>query len=326
MLRGSGISVSPSFNSYTSTHLADIAARVGQEYLLQSDSDYDADFLDSISPIDASNPSEQLRIELPPSEEETSDDEDDDEFEFPSLSREPDGSPITAGDMSYRGQAAPVFPLFNRDLLFSDARAEDSKPREPDPPPPPTRFSLGRLFMEDRDPPSCSFSSSEDELNGVPDGTYCVWTPEAAEAKAEASRRRCKKSDSMGSSRRWKFLDLFQSHSDSSRRDLLVFLPPVIASGWKKNKDAKVELKSDDSTATATARAMHRSKSSSGRVAAVALKAKEANGADTTNPASEKEHTAKVVGSRGRSLLPYKEELLGFLSNSNGPSRNVHAF
>ena len=58
------------------------------------------------------------------------------------------------------------------------------------------RLPLRKLLIEERETASCS-SSEADELEGVPSGTYCVWTPKAAESPPG----RCRKSNSTGSSK-----------------------------------------------------------------------------------------------------------------------------
>ncbi|KAK6913104.1 Protein of unknown function DUF1645, plant [Dillenia turbinata] len=123
----------------------------------------------------------------------------------------------------------PVFPIFSRDLVFNDSRKSD--------PVSSIRIPLKKLFIDDRDPPSCS-SSEADELDNVPPGTYCVWTPKSV----QSSPGRCNKSNSTGScSKRWRFLDLLR-RSNSDGKDSFVFLTP--SNSFKKNKkDEKTEKK-----------------------------------------------------------------------------------
>ncbi|BAT99243.1 hypothetical protein VIGAN_10064500 [Vigna angularis var. angularis] len=66
-------------------------------------------------------------------------------------------------------------------------------------------------------PLSDSSSSSEaDELEGVPAATYCMWTPN--------SPRKCKKSNSTGSSsKKWKLFDLLRQ-SNSEGKESYLFL------------------------------------------------------------------------------------------------------
>ncbi|KAK6129329.1 hypothetical protein DH2020_036937 [Rehmannia glutinosa] len=165
----------PSFSSYSSDKLAEIAVRVAAE---------------------SSN--DAVR------------NEDDGDFEF-ALVREVDKE-VFAEEFVCDGQIGPIFPVFNRDLLLNGeklgARGENERLESS------VAVPLSKLFIEDRegdDPTSCS-SSEADELENIPAGTYCVWRPKGAD---QPSPSRCKKSKSTGSaSKRWKFRDLLRSNSE----------------------------------------------------------------------------------------------------------------
>ncbi|KAL7236627.1 hypothetical protein ACSBR1_019842 [Camellia fascicularis] len=127
-------------------------------------------------------------------EEETKSYKDDDDFEFPCVCEDP----TSVDEIFYSGQIRPVFFIFGRDLLFSDVEnckgeVNSSKP----PTPSPIRIPLGKLTSEDRDPPSCS-SSKTDELDEVPAGTYWAWKPKYDASAVAESPERCKKSSSTG--------------------------------------------------------------------------------------------------------------------------------
>ena len=66
-----------------------------------------------------------------------------------------------------------------------------------------------------------SLSSEADELKRVPSGTYYVWKSKATKSPP----RRCKKSNSTGSSKWWKFCD-FLHWSNNDDKDTFVFLTP----------------------------------------------------------------------------------------------------
>ena len=68
----------------------------------------------------------------------------------------PDGSPISADDVFVNGQIWPIFPIFNRDLLFSGSYDGDLKSRVDSLS---LRSSLRKLFVE--------LASESDELEGV---------------------------------------------------------------------------------------------------------------------------------------------------------------
>lgn len=278
----SEVSFSPSFNSYSSDSLAETAAKVSREFCkLNLETSGDAP---------------------PPEFHGVADDEDDD-FEFVSLS--------TAGDEVFLkgAQIGPVFPVFNRDLLLGDF--DDG--------------SRSRLGLRDEnevpDPPSSSSSSSSevDELDGIPEGTYCVWTPKGV----PPSRARCEKSKSAGSSssRRWRFRDLLRrSHSDG--KDSFVFLTPSFGSrkvSTEENKTTKTEEKpignrGSGGSGVSSAAAIGGGKGKKNMAAAhevfyVKNKA--------LNPKEKKKRST---------FLPYRQDLVGFFANANAMGRNFPPF
>ncbi|KAA8540820.1 hypothetical protein F0562_024783 [Nyssa sinensis] len=223
------LSLSPSFNSYSSGKLAEIAARVVEEFRAESESEVDELFAFKSEEVSSQ---EKLQGEEVKDDNEEEEDED---FEFAFAGREPDSSTISADEIFYNGQIRPMFPIFNRDLLLGDSENENSVSSKP-PTPSSVRCPLRKLFIEERDSPSCS-SSEADELDRIPSGTYCVWTPKAT---AEQSPGRCKKSNSTGSSKRWKFRDLLH-RSNSDGKDTFVFLTPSNATAKKREKMATTE-------------------------------------------------------------------------------------
>ncbi|KAG6398231.1 hypothetical protein SASPL_139686 [Salvia splendens] len=80
--------MSPSFNSYSSDRLAEIAVQIAVEKIGDDN------------------------------------EEDDEDFEF-SLVRE--DNELSAEDFVYDGQLGPIFPVFNRDLLLSDGGGDDQR-------------------------------------------------------------------------------------------------------------------------------------------------------------------------------------------------------
>ncbi|KAK7339465.1 hypothetical protein VNO77_20136 [Canavalia gladiata] len=123
-----------------------------------------------------------------------------------------------------------VFPLFNRDLL-REPRSSVSGGRD-------SSFAVlrfpiagGEVGRRERAPSSES-SSEADELERVPAGTYCVWTPNSP----QASPSKCKKSNSTGSSssKKWKLLDLLR-RSNSEGKESFMFL--TASSEKKKVKE-----------------------------------------------------------------------------------------
>ncbi|KAL0395694.1 UNVERIFIED_CONTAM: hypothetical protein Scaly_0017800 [Sesamum calycinum] len=179
--------ICPSFNSYSSDRLAEIAVRVAVE-----------------------------------KSEEDAGDDDGDDFEF-ALVRE--DKEVSAAEFLYGGQIGPIFPVFNRDLLI-DKDGELSTISEEKTLESSIAIPLSKLFIEEdqeRDCPASCSSSEADELENIPAGTYCVWRPKLAESPMPSQ---CKKSKSTGSaSKRWKFRDLLR-RSNSDGKDSFVFLTP----------------------------------------------------------------------------------------------------
>ena len=197
-----------------------------------------------------------------------------------------------AGDEDFefafaRGDEAeigPVFPVFDQDLLSGDSGEK-----------------LGFRGGEDEALELPSSSSSEaDELDSVPEGTYCVWTPRGV----PATPGRCKKSRSTGStsspSKRWRIRDLLRrSHSDG--KESLVFLSPPIA----VEQDAKSPAENP-----------RRSSAGKGKDLAAAHEA-----FYVRNRSSD-----RTVEKRRSTFLPYRQDLVGLFANVNTMGRTFPPF
>ncbi|KAG6386176.1 hypothetical protein SASPL_155067 [Salvia splendens] len=306
MQASSAISISPSFNSYSNTKLAEIAARVVDE--LASQEVYDDEFY--FEDISANRRSEEFAnsdfvknsveegdSDYVETEGENQNRVDDDEFEFAFVTtRDSDPpSPISADEIFHNGQIRPVYPVFNRDLFRIEFPRENRNELGENVPT--IRLPLRKLFNEERETPmtmtttSSGSSSDADELDGVPADSYCVWRP-PNKAEAEA---RCKKSSSTGSnSKRWKFKvkDLLnRSRSEGSKDDF-----SVLNSSKKQSEDR-------------------------GKVAPV-------SGGGTVKSAAAPPLPPLPVhgGEKRRSYLPYKQDLVGLFANVNGFSKNLQPF
>ncbi|XP_042500458.1 uncharacterized protein LOC122078510 [Macadamia integrifolia] len=329
------LSQSPSFNSYSSSRLAEIAAKVTEEFPQDKDSSLPTRHL-----IDE-GPPKPLKIS---NDQPSQEDVDDDDFEFAFVARDPDGSPISADEIFDNGQIRPIYPVFNQDLLFAD----DSKlPKKSST----LRLPLGKLMTEDRDfdndnfnPPSSS-SSEADELDSLPAGSYCVWKPKSVEASPD----RCKKSSSTGSgsSKRWKFRD-FLPRSNSDGKDTYVFLSQ---SKTMRKRNYKTEKAADRAAVpkadqhqqhpkerrNSISNPEHNSSQDKVAVAVAATAATaaakgkvKAKGVSVDTVSAHEIHYVRNRAikeeDRKRSFLPYRQDLVGFFSNVNGLSRNLHPF
>ncbi|KAF5739622.1 hypothetical protein HS088_TW12G00831 [Tripterygium wilfordii] len=263
----SAVAICPSFNSYSCDGLAEVAARVRTE---------------------ASTSNQQLYDE-------------EDTFEF-----------TTDFDFSssmMASQIRPVFPVFNRDLMLSDycfgdeddlhwnqdhdrdtdfgagdVEVEDVAR---------ARLSLKNMFVDEPDHSSSCSSSEADELDEVPPGTHCFWTPKSPSPSPLPGR--CKKSNSTGScSKRWRFRDLLKRSISDGKAGSLVF---VNAEGEKRTRVK--------ASAAATAGG-----------GALKIKVKGETAAAAHKAIYVKNKAAKG-GDKRRSYLPYRQELLSFFSHKN---------
>lgn len=196
---------SPSFSSYSSNRVAEIAGKISDE--IKCDSELIEENVDGAE-----------------------------DFEFSLVCENPEDS---IGVFPFDRQIQPIYPVFNRDLLLNDVsydvdregvNGESSENVNSS-----VQVSLKDLFLEEREPLSSS-SSEVDELESVPPGTYCVWKPNIT----EPSPSRCKKSNSTGSAfKRWNIRDLMR-RSNSDGKDSFVFLTPEkgLKSETSKAKDS----------------------------------------------------------------------------------------
>ncbi|KAG6429567.1 hypothetical protein SASPL_107619 [Salvia splendens] len=220
-------------------------------------------------------------------EEEVEEDEEEEEEEFSFMCGGANTSPIAAEDAFINGHIKPVFPLFSRDLLFygeDPAALHDNLPMRPP----------VKVFVETAGGATSSAAETERAA-----GPSCDWSDRKA---VEASPEVCKKSNSTGFSKIWRFKDLL-GRSNSDGRDAFVFLNNSHAMGGEKceKKEAvKVSGKSKKG----------------GKVKTAPLSAHEVY------------LKSKAKGEeRRRSYLPYRPELMGFFTNVNGGlSKNVHPF
>ncbi|XP_024976669.1 uncharacterized protein LOC112514427 [Cynara cardunculus var. scolymus] len=304
MQSNSVISVSPSFTAHSSNNLADIAARVVQEFRHENGEDdiYD-DFPDDGNQFYVPSDDEKLK-------ENDEDSDEDGEFEFDVVRTQSHSSPVSADEIFSNGEILPRYPLFDRSLLLDDdvpnfyKISDDSNANSK--PSPVVRVPLSKLFSEERDSASCS-SSETDDLDGITPGTYCIWKP-----KAE-SPGRCKKSNSTGNtSKRWTFRNLLhRSNSDNnfaaSKDASIVVFSPVTATKKRAEKVKKAEKTSKVAVADGD---------DDGDMTTTTTVTIENNPANKTNKG----------GNRHRSYLPYKQDLVGVFTNVNGLSRNLHPF
>lgn len=324
MQASSAISLSPSFNSYSNSKLAEIAARVVEEFGSQelygdefyfereeitaarrSEGGADSDYVErEREKIRAGD--EGVREPVRGEGENQNRTDGEEEFEFAFVARDPElPSPISADEIFHNGQIRPVYPVFDRRLFLASMEfsRENRMERGEDKKVPAIRLPLRKLFSEERETAmtmattsSCS-SSDADDLDGVPADSYCVWRPEAA--AAEGLR---KKSNSTGSnSKRWrlKVKDLLhRSQSDGSKDDFSVLTPSN--SGRKKQSEDRGK--------------------------ATPVSAAKVKSAAAPPPLPPTLGYSRDGGEKRRTYLPYRQDLVGFFANVNGLSKNLQPF
>ncbi|GFP88035.1 hypothetical protein PHJA_000947200 [Phtheirospermum japonicum] len=169
---------------------------------------------------------------------------------------------------------------------------------------------VNKVFVETSEETGPVKSSSQGNAGVC--GPRCEWSDRKAVEVSPPSPEICKKSNSTGFSKIWRFKDLL-GRSNSDGRDTFVFLnnghaPPsssaveqpvtAVAKGDEK-KGLKEKVKGKGKKAKTVSLSAHE----------VYLKSK----------ATKEE--------RRRSYLPYRPELMGFFTNVNGGlSKNVHPF
>ncbi|XP_071694647.1 uncharacterized protein [Rutidosis leptorrhynchoides] len=131
--------------------------------------------------------------------------EDEEDFEFSIGNKQ-----LSLKDISSKSWT--IFPVFNRDLIINDEIDHSVSINSP----------LRKLFINEEQlgSESPSYSSSEaDELENIPSGTFCVWSP------------KCKKSNSTGSStgsKKWSIRYLLKrSNSDGKEPTAILKRKPT---------------------------------------------------------------------------------------------------
>ncbi|RVW53121.1 hypothetical protein CK203_080653 [Vitis vinifera] len=208
MQRSPVLGLSPSFNSYNSGRLAEIAARIIEEL---GESEFQTE-IEAGNDLEESIPSLQVKAG------------DEESALFSEVKSGNDDEEVKEDEVDNDGDDD------SEDLLLSEGQNQEVSVKPPTPAS--IRRPLRKLLIEERGTDSCS-SSEADELEGVPPGTYCVWTPKVAESPPA----RCRKSNSTGSSKRWKFRD-FLHRSNSDGKDTFVFLTPNSSVKKKAEKEA----------------------------------------------------------------------------------------
>ncbi|KZV24427.1 hypothetical protein F511_24222 [Dorcoceras hygrometricum] len=227
-------------------------------------------------------------------DEEVEEDYDEEEFSF--MFEGANTASMEAEDMKQ------VFPLFNRDLFFS---GEGLKPLSETQP---AELPVKKVFVEadgrsdDGGHIVTSATPGSDEIAGP----FCEWTGKSPEAASAG----CKKSNSTGFSKFWRFKD-FVGRSTSDGKDTFVFLNKSHAPPRKVAKSRSREVGPPSPKAEITKVRRNGRGGTAAPVSAHAVYLK--------NKAKQED--------RRRTYLPYRPELMGFFTSGNvGLTRNVHPY
>ncbi|KAL9226334.1 hypothetical protein vseg_002161 [Gypsophila vaccaria] len=224
-------------------------------------------------------------------EEEEDDDDDDDEGEFEfSFANGELHSPVSADEAFYNGQIRPIF-------AFS---GEES--------PAPVK----RMFV-------VSTKAGEDD-DVAADGEYCAWSPAEVSPATEMSR----KSNSTGFSRLWRMKDLLV-RSNSDGKDTFVFLPSKEAAEKKKKKEKNV-VNNNGGEKTRSSLSTTKNVGGEGKVKKGKKKAVTTASIAAYDSLYGNNKEKRKGGGGNRSYLPYRQDLVGFFTNVNGFTRNVHPY
>lgn len=311
-MSSAAVSFCPSFNSYASERIVNIAAKVSEEFR------------------DEESKSESKVLLQEEDEEEEEYVDEDDEFEFVS----------TIADLDSRlfldGEIRQVFPVFNRSLLLNEVCDDHDRGNEGGH----AAAALKKLFIDDHDDDdddagrqasssSSSSSSDEDEPEPEPEPnmnvTFCIWSPKrnnnpTSSASPLQSPSRCKKSNSTGSSssstpsKKWfKLRDLLR-RSNSDGKDSFVFLNKPKNNNNNNNKNSSSNNSHADSS--------KEKKVKSGKSKAKA-KTKAQAAAVSAHEAFYVKNRAIKQGDKKKSYLPYRQDLLGVFANYNGLAKTL---
>ncbi|CAL4974905.1 unnamed protein product [Urochloa decumbens] len=261
--------------------------------------------------IPESPPAAEVEVEVEDEEE-----EDGSGFSFP--------APPLAAD----GCIVPVYPIFGRPPSPPTVAAEVG---EHEPETATVRVPLGRLLLEEREfraqqrrdarsesarawrdqddgdgdeqEDGEASAAADEELEGVPPESYCLWAPGGGQASAPASPLRCRKSGSTGSVLRWRRISerlVGRSHSDGKEK--FVFLTAAAAGAEQPPPPPPINKAEEES----------------------GTKVRDGDGA--AHQLRYYGRGGSGGGSRRRSYLPYKQELVGLFANVSVLRRSYHQF
>ncbi|KAK7250564.1 hypothetical protein RIF29_33078 [Crotalaria pallida] len=191
--------------------------------------------------------------------------------------------------MFYNGHIKPIFPNSNQSGLSVNTQKKETSSLCP---------PLKKLFVAQG---NCNSSNLDYKL----EEPYCKWPEKMTFSEVETSNVSCKKSNSTGFSKQWKFRKDLNLRGNSEGQDTFVFLNPSLSAPPKQESLKDIKCKNVPKNKT-----------------------KEGN-SKMTFSAYEKHYGMRRMrkeSDKRKSFLPYKQVLVGFFANADRFSRNLHPF
>lgn len=204
------------------------------------------------------------------------------EQEFSFAGTDAQGTLVFADEIFDNGQIRPIFPAFDQSLLFESASSVAASPLRP---------PLRKLLVEHH------YSFCSKGKSGVLREPSNEPSLNMTLVEVDPSNEHCKKSNSTGFSKLWRFRRDLKLRSNSDCRDAFVFFNPPMP---PKSNEGNVHIKKETGGKNKATMSAHE------KLYVMNRKRKE--------------------GNKRRSFLPYRQHLVGLFSDVNRFSRNIHPF
>ncbi|KAK7361875.1 hypothetical protein VNO77_03964 [Canavalia gladiata] len=195
---------------------------------------------------------------------------------------EPQGTLVSADEIFDNGKIKPTYPIIKRSFIFTTANGNDTLTLQP---------PLKKVFVKQVN----NFTLESKGVNNVNEKLENTMMVEM-----KASNEKCKKSNSTGFSRIWRFRQNTKLRSNSDGKDAFVFLNPSVPIRSNQAKEENVVSNKEKDK-----------------------KCKKSMSAHEKHYVTNRKRKESV---KRKSFLPYKKDLIGFFANVNGFSRNLHPF
>lgn len=236
--------------------------------------------LDDLAPIPAKHDSQCNTIH----EIHNDDQKNIDEKEFSFACNDTKVMPIFADDIFDNGKIRPLFYACEQSLLLGSESNVFSSPLRP---------PLKKLFVKQNNNFCSERSGSVKEAHDNPSQNLIM-------VEVTASNNSCKKSNSTGFSKMWRFRQDLKLRSNSDGKDAFVFLNPPLQENHNGAKVKNIPVKKGNGGKCKTTLSAHEKLYVMNRM--------------------RKESTKR------KSFLPYNQNLLGLFFNASTFSKNLHPF